>query len=737
MPTFVNGTNVSSSTNSNISSLNHTPIDSSIGAASLYDPSNNLGYGTGRLLKDAFDQVWRTWQGFWNPAPSQDEIALQRQTMIYKQGLAECVTHLDRAIDNLRKNPNDPQSVERIKKLAAHYERYVNPAPTEELRSYRQKVFQRIAEKIEKFATKRLKETLMQFLPLWFSKHVSGSETQELTEKSSAESVVSKSKRTVMQEFSATFDLTSLDGRNGFTVPGVIAGGGLGYSVNTAGDVNGDNITDLVLGAAGVDHGTSYVIFGSRDGFPAVFNLSALNGSNGFSVPGIASIGFLGRSLSTAGDVNGDNITDLVLGAPWDKGTSYVIFGNRSGFPAVFNLTTLNGNNGFSIPGIESGGKLGTSVSTAGDLNGDTIADLVLGAYDVNSGNGTSYIIFGNRSGFPAVFDLTTLNGNNGFSVPGIVSDGGGLLGHSVSGAGDINGDNIADLVLGAHGVNSLHGTSYVIFGSRNSFPPVFNLSTLNGSTGFTIPGIVRSDGGRGQLGFSVNTAGDINGDNIADLVLGAYGANLGNGTSYIIFGNRGGFPEVFNLTTLNGNNGFSVPGIADKGLLGVSVSTAGDVNGDNVADLVLGAYNASSGNGTSYVIFGSHSSFPAVFDLTTLNGSNGFNVPGIADKGLLGVSVSTAGDVNGDNIADLVLGAYGVNLGNGTSYVIFGQNVSILPTPSPTQNSDTVAIASGVVAGIAASVILAGLGYGFFKCAKKMPDEKPLLDPASTGHRP
>ena len=732
MPSFVNQTNVSFSANASASLSNYTSTHGNISVAGGYDPSGNLGYGIGRLLRGTFDQVWHTWQGFWKPAPSQEEIAHQRQAMIYKQGLAECVTHLDRAIDNLRKNPNDPQSVEKIKKLAAHYEHYVKPAPTEALERYQQKLFQPIEEKIEKFTSHRLKETLIEFLPLGSSKDFVATQTREFAENLSGESAVSKSKRAVMEQFPASFNLDTLNGVNGFTVPGVVAGGALGISVSTAGDINGDSLADLVLGAPVANYnsttttafGASYVIFGGRSGFPASFNLTDLNGANGFTVPGVAVNGRLGESVSTAGDINGDAISDLVLGAYGANsiwGASYVIFGSRSGFPAIFNLTALNGANGFTVPGVAVGGGLGYSVSTAGDVNGDSISDVVLGAYNANSQLGASYVIFGSRSGFPAIFNLTTLNGTNGFTVPGIAARGG--LGFSVSTAGDINGDGISDLVLGAPNPNS----AYVIFGSRSGFPAIFNLTALNGANGFTVPGVVAN----GILGNSVSTAGDINGDAISDLVLGAPGANSRWGTSYVIFGSRSGFPAIFNLSTLNGTNGFAVPGVAASGFLGISVSTAEDINGDAINDLVLGAYGANSIAGASYVIFGSRSGFPAIFNLTALNGTNGFTVSGVVAGGVLGNSVSTAGDINGDAISDLVLGAPVANSYLGASYVIFGENVSIpTPTPTPAQGGSTGTIVGGVIGGVVGIAALAGLGYGFFRCKKSIPDvQQPLLD--------
>ena len=508
------------------------------------------------------------------------------------------------------------------------------------------------------------------------------------------EQAASMSKRAVMQQqFPAIFDLNALDGANGFTIPGVAAGGWLGISVSSAGDINGDNITDLVLGAFTVSSslGASYVIFGSRGPFLSLFDLTQLNSTNGFTIPGVAAGGGLGLSVSSAGDINGDNITDLVLGAyraNASLGVSYVIFGSRSPPSASLNLTQLNGTNGFTIPGVVAVGYLGASGSSAGDINGDNIADLVLGSNGENTNRGASYVVFGSRSPFSASFNLTRLNGTNGFTIPGVAAS--GNLGYSVSGAGDINGDNINDLVLGAYGANSALGASYVIFGSRSPFPASFNLTQLNGTNGFIIPGIAAI----GYFGCSVSCAGDVNGDGITDLVLGAYGVNANLGASYVIFGSRNLFPASFNLTQLNGTNGFTIPGVVANGRLGVSVSNIGDMNDDNITDLVLGAYGVNANLGASYVIFGSRNLFPASFNLTQLNGTNGFTIPGVAPSGNLGRLVSSAGDVNGDDITDLVLGAYGVNANQGASYVIFGRDTSsriLTPTPTPTPRSSSL----------------------------------------------
>ena len=506
-------------------------------------------------------------------------------------------------------------------------------------------------------------------------------------------------------QFPASFDLSTIDGTNGFVIQGIDPGDDSGTSVSGVGDFNGDGFDDVIIGAPYANFnnssylGASYVVFGGNSGPTSPLGVGALNGSNGFSINGIISDGFGGNSVSGAGDVNGDGFDDLIVGAVgadtngnFATGQSYVVFGNNSGASSSFDLNTLNGTNGFAINGINSFDGSGRSVSGAGDFNGDGFDDLIIGASRADpSGNtsaGQSYVVFGNNSGFSPSLDLNTLNGTNGFAING--NNSGDQSGGSVSSAGDVNGDGFDDLIIGARFAdpngNSAAGQSYVVFGNSSGSSPSLNLSTLNGTNGFVING----SGALDLSGNSVSGAGDINGDGIDDVIIGNYPSSSVS-DSYVVFGQITGFSSSLDLSTLNGANGFTLTGIPGS-FTGVSVSGAGDVNGDGFDDLIIGASEAidtiTSLAGASYVVFGTNNGFSSSLDLSTLDGTNGFVLNGVNFDDRSGNSVSAAGDVNGDGIDDLIIGAY---LGNrvldqlsnastGESYVVFGQ--AAVPSP-------------------------------------------------------
>ena len=345
-----------------------------------------------------------------------------------------------------------------------------------------------------------------------------------------------------------------------------------------------------------------------------------------------------------------------------------------AGIPPVINLGNLTSDTaGFRLDGVAGGDYSGFSVASAGDVNGDGYADIVIGAFGAVGPNGlagSSYVVYGGATN-PGNLDLGTLTSTQGFRLDGAAQF--DLSGFSVASAGDVNGDGYADLVVGAYQANGSAGSSYVVYGGAVS-PGNLNLGALTPAQGFRLDG---SEWGA-YSGSSVASAGDVNGDGYADLIVGANGADpngSASGSSYVVYGGATN-PGNLDLAALTPAQGFRLDGAAGGDRSGISVASAGDVNGDGYADLIVGANGADPNgpaSGSSYVVYGGATN-PGNLNLGALTPAQGVRLDGAAEGDDSGRSVAAAGDVNGDGYADLVVGANGANGYAGSSYVVYGE---------------------------------------------------------------
>lgn len=463
-----------------------------------------------------------------------------------------------------------------------------------------------------------------------------------------------------------------------------------GFSVAGAGDVNSDGFDDVVVGAPsaapnGSNSGSTYVIFGS-EAPTTPEDLTTLAPPQGFRIDGAATSDKSGRTVSGAGDVNGDGYDDLIIGAlgvgsgsTSNAGASYVVFGSAS--PANLNLGSPGSGWGFRISGAARSDKSGTSVSGAGDFNDDGYDDVIVGApeADANGGNsGAAYVIFGAAA--PGNVSLVSMTSTVGIKLSGAAAA--DASGESVSGVGDVNDDGFSDVIVGAPGADKNtradSGSGYVVFGSAT--PASIGFASPPVGWGFEIDGAAAGD----TLGSAVSGAGDVNGDAIDDLIVGAPAAqpnNANSGSSYVIFGSVNPTSPL-DLASMTTAQGFRLDGVGGS-KSGRTVAGVGDLNGDGLGDVAVGApltANNGSVSGSSYVVFGS-SEIAAPIVLGSLTFGEGFRVDG-ASGTQSGFYVAGAGDVNGDGKPDVLTGAPAGTVT--AAYVVYGP---------PTQTRDAAAI--------------------------------------------
>ncbi|MCX7552543.1 integrin alpha [Marinicella sp. S1101] len=401
--------------------------------------------------------------------------------------------------------------------------------------------------------------------------------------------------------------------------------------------------------------------------------ISDLNDEQVFTVEGIDENDWMGRSVSTAGDFNGDGIDDIVVGKPGGSNDrAYVIYGGSFQADNPINPNLIDGGNGFSVIGSPG---TGISVSSAGDFNGDGIDDLLVAAnYSLIGEDAIAYVLYGNTLPMLQTVNLNQLSSSEGikFNRP-MLNETPGFV---VSQAGDFNNDGFDDIMIGSiwsdDGATD-SGTTFVVYGTNTLALNPFNLDDINGSNGTAIYGAVIDD----TSGFQLDGAGDFNGDMIDDILISAAGAaDDYKGHVFLIYGSQ--FPTYpIQLSTINGSNGTKFVGTETDDFAGIGLSGNIDFNADGLKDIIIGAPYArddfGSNVGRAYVIYGSETPLAAIYNLGDLDINTGVIINGFNPSGFAGKSVASVGDFNGDRIDDLVVGAGAFN-DTGWAYLIYGR---------------------------------------------------------------
>jgi len=364
-------------------------------------------------------------------------------------------------------------------------------------------------------------------------------------------------------------------------------------------DVNGDGYDDILIGAADNSEvaqmsGEVYLVLGKPSGWAMD---TPINTAAVASFRGEAYMHYAGQYLSCAEDINGDGLDDILIGVPASSytgtiaGQTYIFFGKKTGWAMDTSLASADA----SIVGETVGDGSGGTVKGVGDVNGDGLGDLIIGAAgnidgggqdgDVNNQAGQVYVIFGRKTGWSMHMPIYNANG----SYWGQVDD---HLGWAISGAGDVNGDGLNDILIGSPYTNAQHnrqGKANLILGKKLGWAMDLGLAA---SCDASFIGLMPPD----TTGFSVASAGDFNGDGYDDIIIAARSIDH---TAYIVFGKPKDWSRDMDLTNAD---------IRFNGTWNPNSMSSGDVNGDGLSDVLIGdAYDdtAASNAGQAYLTFG------------------------------------------------------------------------------------------------------------------------------------
>jgi hypothetical protein len=467
---------------------------------------------------------------------------------------------------------------------------------------------------------------------------------------------------------------------------------GSGRAVSGAGDVNGDGYDDFLVGASGFDTvnvddvGRAWLVYGGL-GITGAHGLATAGARFDGEVEGL--VGWqTGFAVSAAGDVNADGFDDFLIGAPMAKtptgtgsGRAYLVYGSAT-LSGIHDLETFTGC--VRINGVNGSDQAGNALAAAGDVDGDGYDDFLVGANGADNGAisfaGATYLIYGSAS-LPATLNLSTL-GAGGVAILGSAAS--ERSGDAVASAGDVNGDTIPDILVGAQFSDppgkTNAGRAWVVYGSL-SLPSTLMLGAL-GAGGVTLAGQLAGD----AFGTKVSGAGDVNCDGLDDVLVSAplsdpaVGTGNDAGRVYLLYGSA-----TLAASIDAANVGGSVAGVVFTGIdgtatnpsgdrAGSSLAVGGDLNADGCADLLIGTATAGNGAGEAYLIEGG-SALPSPFALSAI-GARGTVLAGVDGSDNAATSVSFAGDLNADGFTDLLIGAPGGDAGGadaGETIVVHG----------------------------------------------------------------